>query len=89
MTSSSARGVTYKLVLRGELSDRFGSIFAGMNLEQLAGMTVLTGPVVDQTQLIGLIERAHELGIDLVSVEPLDQGPVVGAGGASDWDGDT
>ena len=36
----------------------------------MAGTTVLTGNVVDQSHLYGLLERIEELGIDLVSVEP-------------------
>ena len=41
-----------------------------MRIERVAGTTVLTGNVVDQSHLYGLIERIQELGIGLVSVEP-------------------
>ncbi|HBW19422.1 MAG: hypothetical protein ACLPUO_13615 [Streptosporangiaceae bacterium] len=41
-----------------------------MQLQRLSGMTVLTGQVTDQTQLLGLIERIQELGVELVSVNP-------------------
>jgi hypothetical protein len=74
MTKSQAGDGTYRLVLRGELSDRFRFLFEGMEMERLVGTTVLTGTVVDQAHLLGLIEQAQELGIDLVSVEPVDQG---------------
>jgi hypothetical protein len=40
-------------------------------LERAGGTTVLTGPVRDQAHLHGLIERIQELGIELVSVNPL------------------
>jgi len=63
----------YRLVLRGELGDSFGLLFDGMQLHRLAGTTVLTGDVTDQAHLLGLIERAQELGVELVSVNP-DQG---------------
>jgi hypothetical protein len=49
-------------------------LFDGMHLERLAGVTVLTGDVVDQSHLVGIIERAQELGMELVSVNP-DHGP--------------
>ncbi|HLN06727.1 MAG TPA: hypothetical protein VK217_10650 [Acidimicrobiales bacterium] len=64
---------SYRLVLRGELGDSFGVLFDGMHLQRLAGTTVLTGDVTDQAHLLGLIERAQELGVELVSVNP-DQG---------------
>ena len=60
----------YRLVLRGELGDSFGVLFDGMILQRLAGTTVLTGAVVDQAHLLGLIEKVHGLGVELVSVNP-------------------
>ncbi len=60
----------YRLVLRGELGDSFGVLFDGMQLQRLAGTTVLTGDVTDQAHLVGLIERVQELGVELVSVNP-------------------
>ena len=63
---------SYRLVLRGELGDSFGVLFGGMQLERLAGTTVLTGDVTDQAHLLGLIERVQELGVELVSVNPDD-----------------
>ena len=60
----------YRLVLRGELGDSFGVLFDGMQLQRLAGTTVLTGDVTDQAHLLGLIERVQELGVELVSVNP-------------------
>lgn len=61
---------SYQLVLRGELGDSFGVLFDGMQLQRLAGTTVLTGTVTDQAHLVGLIERVQELGVELVSVNP-------------------
>jgi pimeloyl-ACP methyl ester carboxylesterase len=63
--------MNYELVLRGEIGDRFGLLFEGMELSRTPGHTVLAGPVVDQAHLHGLIERIQELGIELVSVNPL------------------
>lgn len=68
----SARGSQYELVVRGELGERFGLVFEGMRLERNRGTTVITGAVLDQAQLHGLIERVQELGLELVSVNPLD-----------------
>jgi len=65
-------GRRYRIVLRGELGDQFQERFGGMALERQNGLTVLTGTVIDQAQLIGFVGRAQELGVELVSVEPLD-----------------
>jgi hypothetical protein len=80
MNDESARGTQYRVVLRGELSSRFAGEFEGMQMERLAGTTVLSGNVVDQTHLYGLLDRLPELGIELVSVAPL--GEVTGGRGA-------
>jgi hypothetical protein len=70
--SDQVRHSTYRLVLRGELDDRFGFLFEGMQMQRLAGTTVLTGPVADQAQLLGLMERIVELGVELLSTEAVD-----------------
>jgi hypothetical protein len=64
----------YRIVVRGELSDRFSSAFDGMELCPSGGNTVITGEVRDQSHLQGLLERAAQLGLELVSVEPLERG---------------
>jgi hypothetical protein len=61
-------------LLRGEIGDRFGLVFEGMRLERVQGNTVLTGAMLDQAHLHGVIERIQELGMELVSVNP-SKGP--------------
>jgi hypothetical protein len=36
---------------------------------------VLTGPVADQAHLAGLIDRTQDLGLELISIGPLDEAP--------------
>jgi hypothetical protein len=71
MRVRAAMTTTYEFVLRGEIGDHFGVLFEGMRLERVQGTTVLTGPVRDQSHLHGLIERFQEVGIELVSVNPV------------------
>ncbi len=66
-------GHGYELVIRGEVGDRFALLFEGMRLRRHHGTTVITGVVRDQAQLHGLIERVQELGLELVSVNPLEE----------------
>jgi hypothetical protein len=61
----------YRIVVRGRLSERFASAFAGMALESNGATTAFVGTVVDQSQLFGLLERVRSLGLELVSVEPV------------------
>jgi hypothetical protein len=67
--SQSGRGSAYRLVVRGELDERYGYLFEGMDMECTEGTTVLTGSVRDQAKLHGLIERIEELGLELLSVQ--------------------
>ena len=74
MYSDQTPGKRYRLVLRGELGEPFGFLFEGMQMSRLAGTTVLTGTVIDQAHLHGLLERIQELGIELVSFGPIGPG---------------
>jgi hypothetical protein len=74
MDSDRAHGRRYRLVLRGELGQPFGFLFEGMKMDQVAGTTVLTGRVIDQAHLHGLLQRTQELGLELISVQPTDEG---------------
>jgi len=64
-------GTTYRIVVRGELDDRFAYLFNGMELQRIDGTTVLTGSVLDRAQLQGFIERLDELALELVTVEQI------------------
>ena len=67
--SSDAIGPTiYQIVVRGELSQRYVPAFEGMTLATGDGQTAITGPVIDQAHLHGLLDRVGELGLELVSV---------------------
>jgi len=59
----------YQLELRGEISDRFAAVFEGMRIEQRDGNTLLTGPLADQAQLFGVLDRIQSLGLELVSIK--------------------
>jgi hypothetical protein len=75
----------YRIVVRGELSHRYRQAFEGMTLAAGEGETAITGPVVDQAQLHGLLDRVGDLGLELVSVnptpDPAPPAPAARAGG--------
>jgi hypothetical protein len=63
----------YRLVVQGELDPRYASLFENMDMRQVSGTTVLTGTVIDQAHLHGLIERIEELGLELLEVQQVSQ----------------
>ena len=71
MDSDRAPGRRYRLVLRGELGEPFGFLFEGMRMDRVAGTTVLTGRVIDQAHLHGLLQRTQELGMgNSIPIQP-------------------
>jgi hypothetical protein len=64
----------YKIVVKGELTKRFGWAFADMNMEAKGGQTIITGQVVDQSHLHGILNRLSSMGLPLVSVQALPEG---------------
>jgi hypothetical protein len=68
-------GTVYRIVVRDELSERFAVAFEGMEMETRCGQTILTGEVVDQPHLHGILDRIAGLGLKLVSVESLPGEP--------------
>jgi hypothetical protein len=58
----------YEIRLQGRLDPRWSTRFDGMTLTTGEGFTVLTGPVVDQAALHGLLHQLRDVGLLLVSV---------------------
>ena len=66
-------GTLYRIVVRGELSDRYTVAFEGMQMQAKEGQTILTGEVVDQPHLHGILNRIGALGLRLLSVQELSE----------------
>jgi len=64
-------GKVYRIVVRSELSDTYAVAFEGMEMEAKDGDTVLTGRIIDQPQLYGILERINGMGLQLLSVQAL------------------
>ena len=59
----------YEIRLKGRLNDRWADRFEGLTITlEDNGDTLLTGPVVDQAALHGLLKKVRDFGMPLVSV---------------------
>ena len=66
----------YEIRVRGHLNDRWAEWFEGLTITlEDNGDTLLTGPVIDQAALHGLLKKVRDLGLPLVSVSPVEPGP--------------
>jgi hypothetical protein len=59
----------YQIRLKGHLGSEWTDWFGGLTITlEEGGDTLLTGPVVDQAALHGLLRKVRDLGMPLVSV---------------------
>ena len=59
----------YQIRVKGHLGSQWTDWFGGLTVTlEDNGETLLTGPVVDQAALHGLIKKVRDLGMPLVSV---------------------
>ena len=80
-TRMTRSGTSYRIVVRSELSDSYAVAFEGMEMETQDGDTILTGEVIDQPQLYGILDRINGLGLQLLSVQALPEVASPGAAG--------
>jgi hypothetical protein len=76
---STSRRVTYEIVVRGELSERFASTFLSESLgstvgparvEAGIGPTARVLAVIDQTHLLAVLARLRDLSLEIERVNP-------------------
>jgi hypothetical protein len=68
------RAKVYRIEVRYELSERYAGAFEGMRMERRGGNTLLTGEIIDQPHLHGILDRLNGLGLELMRVEILQEG---------------
>ncbi|MHC2998379.1 hypothetical protein [Microbacterium sp. HJ5] len=64
-----------RILVRGRLGPALVAALDGFALRETDdGCTSVEGPIPDQARLLGLLDLFEELGIDVVSVNPVPQG---------------
>jgi hypothetical protein len=65
----------YEIRIKGHLDIKWADRFEGLTITlEEDGDTLLTGPVIDQAALHGLLKKVRDLGMPLVSVCPIEPG---------------
>jgi hypothetical protein len=67
--TGSVQSLDYQIRVKGHLGYQWADWFEGLTITiEDNGETLLTGPVVDQAALHGLIKKVRDLGMPLISV---------------------
>jgi hypothetical protein len=74
-TGPAATGpATYEIRVAGHLDDHWAAALGDLTLVRLDdGTTSLTGPIVDQAQLHGVLARIRDLGAPVLTLHALDR----------------
>ena len=65
----------YQIRLKGQLDSQWTDWFEGLTITlEDNGDTLLTGPVIDQAALHGLLKKVRDLGVPLISISTVEPG---------------
>ena len=73
--SDADQPMLYQIRIKGHLSSQWTDWFDGLaiTLEE-DGNTLLTGALIDQVALHGLLKKVRDLGLPLLSINPVEPG---------------
>ncbi len=67
--------MVYQIRIKGHLGSEWSKWLGGVTITlEEGGDTLLTGPVVDQAALHGLLRKVRDLGMPLLWVNPVEPG---------------
>jgi hypothetical protein len=65
--------IVYQFRIKGHLDCQWTEWFGGLTITlEENGETLLTGPVVDQSAMHGLLKKVRDLGLPLISVNRIE-----------------
>ena len=69
----TSQPMIYQIRIQGHLGRQWTDWFEGLTITlEEGGDTLLTGPVVDQAALFGLLKRVRDLGMPLLAVNRVE-----------------
>jgi len=75
LKTDTGQPICYQIRIKGHLSDQWANWFDGLTITlEENGDTLLTGSVVDQAALFGLLKKVRDLGMPLVSIHHIETG---------------
>ena len=75
MDTPTPTAKVYEIRLKGHLEPRWESWFDGLTITlEETGDTLLSGPLVDQAALHGILKRVRDLGLTLLSINAVVPG---------------
>jgi len=73
MESKHVRQEVYRIVVKGHLDSEWSEWFDGLTITLVDnGETILTGPIVDQTALHGVLIKIRDLGLPLLGLSRIE-----------------
>ena len=73
MESEHVRQEVYQFVVKGHLDSEWSDWFDGLTITMVDnGETILSGPIIDQTALHGVLIKIRDLGLPLLSLTRID-----------------
>ncbi len=73
MESKQVRQEIYRITIKGHLDSEWSDWFDGLTITLVdTGETILSGPIVDQTALHGVLIKIRDLGLPLLSLTRIE-----------------
>ena len=73
LKSDPREPIVYQFRIKGHLGCQWTEWFGGLTITlEENGETLLTGPVVDQSAMHGLLKKVRDLGLPLISVNRIE-----------------
>jgi len=74
-TIGPSQSMVYQIRIEGQLGSQWADWFEGLTITpDDNGDTLLTGPVIDQAALHGLLKKVRDLGLPLLAVQRVEPG---------------